>query len=175
MSLPTLALKHSRLRPWSRDDLESLLEHANNPAVSRAMTDRFPYPYTRADAQAWITFATGLGQLTNLAIERDGKAVGGIGIIEGKEERRIRAEIGYWLGEAHWNQGVATEAVSALASHLLLRPWLARLEANVYSNNPASARVLEKAGFTLESTQTHGAFKHGELLDVLVYVRLADR
>ena len=60
MSLPTLALKHSRLRPWSRDDLESLLEHANNPAVSRAMTDRFPYPYTRADAQAWITFATGL-------------------------------------------------------------------------------------------------------------------
>lgn len=173
--LPTFELTRSTLRPWRRDDLASLLASANDPAVSRSMTDRFPYPYTRADAEAWLAFATGLGHDTNLAIVRDGRAVGGIGVIEGQQERRLRAEIGYWLGTAHWNQGVATEAVRALSEHLLARPELRRLEANVYSDNPASGRVLEKAGYTLESIQRQGAIKRGEVLDVHVYVRLADR
>ncbi|MEO8460979.1 MAG: GNAT family protein, partial [Dokdonella sp.] len=49
---------------------------------------------------------------------------------------------------------------------------LHRLFASIYSNNPASGRVLEKAGFTREGVQRSAAVKHGELLDLIVHARV---
>jgi RimJ/RimL family protein N-acetyltransferase len=56
-------------------------------------------------------------------------------------------------------------------------PWafdrfeLERIEAGVFETNPASARVLEKAGFALESRQKRYVIKDGKILDRLLYVR----
>ncbi len=173
MPVPTFALARSTLRPWRLSDLASLLRHADDPEVSRATSDRFPSPYTRAAGEAWLAHATGAGAETDWAVTIDGAAVGGIGVVPGERERRVKVEIGYWLGRAFWGQGVITEAVTHLTDHLLVRPGLLRVEALVYSSNPASARVLEKAGYRLESVQKQAAIKRGEVLDVLVYVRLA--
>ncbi|MGB5295514.1 MAG: GNAT family protein, partial [Thermoanaerobaculia bacterium] len=50
----------------------------------------------------------------------------------------------------------------------------ARIQAQVYEINPASRRVLEKAGFTLEGRLRNGAIKNGQLMDLYLYAVLAD-
>ena len=55
--------------------------------------------------------------------------------------------LGYWVGPPYWNAGYATEAVAALVAHLLALPGIERLDAAVFTDNPASASVLLNAGF----------------------------
>lgn len=97
-------LGHSLIREWRRGDEESLVRHANNPNVSRNMRDRFPHPYTRADADWWIGHASAQTPPTDFAIVVDGEAAGGIGFILQADVSRRSAEIGYWLGEAFWGR-----------------------------------------------------------------------
>jgi len=52
-----LALSRGSLRPWRRGDEPSLVRYANNRNIWRNLRDRFPHPYTAADADAWITKA----------------------------------------------------------------------------------------------------------------------
>lgn len=168
-----LTLSRCTLRPWRHSDLDSLIRHADDTRVARTVRDLFPSPYTREDGQRWLEHATGAGRASSLAIEVDGVAVGGIGMIPGEDVHRIRAEIGYWLGHAYWGRGIMTETVRAVSEHLFEERGFLRLEAPVFETNPASARVLEKAGYTLESRQPRAAIKLGRVIDVLLYVRLA--
>lgn len=169
-----LPLATSLLRPWHHTDLDSLVQHANDPRVARTVRDRFPQPYTRQDGEEWLAHATAEGRANNLAIEVDGRAVGGIGMIPGDDVHRLCAEVGYWLGHAYWGRGIMTEAVTAFSAYLLMEREFIRLEAPVFETNPASARVLEKAGYTLESRQRRAAIKDDRIVDILLYVRLAE-
>jgi RimJ/RimL family protein N-acetyltransferase len=169
-----IKLTRCRLRPWRYSDLESLVRHADDPRVFRTVRDIFPSPYTRDDGERWLAHATSSGRSSNVAIEVDRHAVGGIGMIPGEDVHRVRAEIGYWLGYEYWGRGVMTEAVTAFSRYLLEDRGFVRLEAPVFETNPASARVLEKSGFHLESRQVRAAIKFGHVIDVLLYVRLAD-
>lgn len=153
--------------------MNSLVAHANDARVARTVRDHFPHPYTRGDAERWLTHATAVGQANNVAIEVDGEAVGGVGMIPGEDVHRVCAEIGYWLGHAYWGRGIMTEAVTAYSAHLLEHRGFIRLEAPVFETNPASARVLEKSGYGLESRQRRAAIKEGRIIDVLMYVKLA--
>ncbi len=82
-----------------------MVRHANNHEVSRRLRDRFPHPYTRADAEWWMASTKQQDPQTQFAIEVDGEATGGIGIELGSDIERRTAEIGYWLGEAVWRRG----------------------------------------------------------------------
>lgn len=166
-------LPRCRLRPWNHRDLDSLVRHADDLRVARTVRDHFPSPYTREDGERWLAHASEAGRASNVAIEVDGKAVGGVGMIPGEDVHRIRAEVGYWLGYAYWGRGIMTEAVTAFSDHLLEERGFLRLEAPVFETNPASGRVLEKAGYDLESRQRRAAIKAGVIIDVLLYVRLA--
>ena len=64
------------------------------------------------------------------------------------------AEIGYWLAKPHWGLGIATEAVGLFADFAHDMAWIERLEAAVFVENAASARVLEKNGFAYKKTET---------------------
>ncbi|MBX3270599.1 MAG: GNAT family N-acetyltransferase [Sandaracinaceae bacterium] len=169
----TFQLPTCRLRAWRETDLASLVRHADDPRVAATVRDHFPSPYTREDGRRWLAHAAGLGLDTSLAIEVDGAAVGGVGMIAGEDVHRVRAEIGYWLGHAYWGRGIMTDAVRAYSEHLLFERGFLRLEAPVFAINPASARVLEKAGFERESVQRRAAIKAGVLMDVWLFVRLA--
>jgi ribosomal-protein-alanine N-acetyltransferase len=166
-------LTRCTLRPFEAGDVEALARHANDPLVSAYLRDYFPHPYTRGDAEKWVAFASGAGREDNLVIEIDGEAAGGVAVVPGLDVHRIRAEIGYWLGRAHWGKGVASEVAKFYGDHLLRDRGFLRLEAPVFAPNRASARVLEKAGFSLESTQPKAVIKRGVVLDLLLYVRLA--
>ncbi|PZQ10691.1 MAG: GNAT family N-acetyltransferase [Rhodanobacter denitrificans] len=158
------------LRPWRADDVESLQRHADDAEVSRFLSDRFPYPYTTADAAAFLASPAATGLVR--AIEVDGVAVGGIGAQPGQDIFRMTATIGYWLSRAYWGRGLMRRAVERWSAHLLTRHPFERLEARVCVANPASARVLVHAGFELEGHQRRAMIKRGEILDVLLYARL---
>lgn len=162
------------LREWRASDKLALRHHADNRKVWRNMDDTFPHPYTAADADAWIAIAAQPGPSRHLAIEVDGEAAGGIGVLAGGGVSRRCGRFGYWLGEAVWGRGVATAAARAFAQHVFGTTDFVRLEARVYAWNPASARVLAKAGFALESVQPRSVLKDGELIDSALFVRLKD-
>jgi RimJ/RimL family protein N-acetyltransferase len=160
---------HFLIRDWRRGDEESLVRHANNPNVARNMRDRFPNPYTHADADWWIARAGAQSRPTDFAIVVDGEAAGGIGFILQEDVARGSVEIGYWLGEAYWGRGIVTAAVRAMDDYIFANFEVCRIFATVFESNPASARVLEKAGYTCEGRLRKAVIKNGETLDALMY------
>lgn len=161
-----------RLRPWRADDIDALVRHANDEQVSRGLADRFPFPYTREDAEAFL--AGGVVDLAApvFAIEIDGEACGGIGARLGSGERRHTAELGYWLGRAHWGRGIMTGVVRTYAPWLMDEFRLYRLQAAVLDFNLGSARVLQNNGFVEEGVQRAAVFKRGQLHDLRVFARV---
>jgi [ribosomal protein S5]-alanine N-acetyltransferase len=147
-----LVLERCALRPWRLDDAESLARHANNRKIWLGVRDLFPHPYTIQDAHEFLRRTISEASATNFCIEIEGAAVGGIGVHPGEDVHRHTATVGYWLGEEFWGRGIMTEA-------------------EVFANNPASARVLEKAGFTSEGCLKNDVLKDGKLLDSLLYAR----
>jgi ribosomal-protein-alanine N-acetyltransferase len=160
------------LRPWSVADKASLLAHADNRNIWRNLTEMFPHPYTPADADRWFQITASPGRSVFFAIEVDGAAVGGIGAIAGDGIACRTGQFGYWLGEAHWGKGVATAAATALVAHLQAERRFVRLEAPVFAWNPASMRVLEKAGFQREGVLRSSVTKDGQLIDSVMYARI---
>ena len=100
------------LRNWELSDVKSLAEHANNPKIARNLRDRFPHPYTVKDAEEFLNAVIWKPDTpVDFAIEIDGKAIGGIGIVPQNDVARISVEIGYWLGESYCHRGIMTEVV----------------------------------------------------------------
>lgn len=165
-----LELATCRLRPWRRGDVDALARHADNRNVSRNLRDRFPWPYSRTDARAWVRSARVDEDEVHLAIEVDGEVVGGVGLHRQAAEERGTLEIGYWLGEPFWGRGIASEVVRAMTAWAFENlDGVLRLHARVYEGNPASARVLEKAGYRLEGRHRKAVQKDGRILDLLAY------
>ncbi|MEK7729521.1 MAG: GNAT family protein [candidate division KSB1 bacterium] len=164
-----IKLTQSLIRPWQRGDEDALVQHADNRNVWRNLRDIFPHPYTKQDAQDWIQRARTAEPMVNFAIVVNGAAVGGIGLIPRGDVHRHTVGLGYWLGEEYWGRGIMTEAVRAMTSHAFQNAEVHRLYACVYAWNPASARVLEKAGYIFEGRMRQHATKDGEKVDELIY------
>jgi ribosomal-protein-alanine N-acetyltransferase len=160
------------IRTWRLADTRSLVAHANNRRVWANLRDRFPHPYTQRDAEAWIRHCLRTVPATDFAIEVNGEAAGGIGIVPQQDVERISAELGYWLGEAHWGRGIMSAAVSAFAPWALEHYGLERLYASVFEFNRPSARVLERSGFACEARMKRAALKEGRVIDQLLYARV---
>lgn len=163
----------SLIRDWRDSDRDALLRFANNRRVWRNLKDRFPHPYGETEADFWLALNRGHPERTDWAIEVDGLAVGGIGLVPGEDVHAKSTHIGYWLGEPYWGRGIMTDAVRAVSGHALSRLGFARIEAMVYEWNPASMRVLEKCGFVREGVMRKSVFKDGELIDSVMYARVA--
>lgn len=157
------------LREWLPGDEASLALHANNRNIWINLRDRFPHPYTRADARRWIRLASVITPQTQFAMVVDGAAVGGIGFDVRRDVFRRSAEIGYWLGEPFWGRGIMTEAVQAVTEYAFKNFDLCRIEAGIFEWNLASMRVLEKAGYECEARLKKSVTKDGITVDQLIY------
>ena len=163
------------IRPWRRDDAAELVRLANDRAVWRNLGDRFPHPYTRKDAKRWLSEGWRSGAEVSFAIDVDGSLAGGMGFKFWADPIfRITSEVGYWLGQEHWGRGTMTRALRAAVPWAFERYDLIRIEAGVLETNPASGRVLEKAGFRLEARLERSVIKDGVVLDRLLYVRFRE-
>jgi RimJ/RimL family protein N-acetyltransferase len=164
-----IPLTHAEVRTWLASDADSLAVHANNRKVWRNLRDAFPHPYTLDDAHAFIQSALARTPESFFAIAIDGQAVGGIGFTLHGDVERVSAEIGYWLGEAFWGQGIATEALRTVTQHAVQTHGLTRVYAVPYEWNSASFRVLEKAGYVAEARLRRSAIKDGCVIDQILY------
>jgi len=158
-----------KVRSWKKSDVDSAVRHGNNINIWRNLRDRFPHPYTREAAREWIEYSRACKPETDFAIEVGGEAVGGVGLKPGLDVERYSAEIGYWLGEHFWGKGIATAALAATVTYAFRELGMIRLFAVPFATNLASARVLEKAGFTREAVLRSSAVKEGRVLDQWLY------
>ncbi len=162
------------LRPYSKEDAASIVQHVNDQDIARN-TAAIPYPYTLKMAKDWIVKCQKNAQKKPLedlvfAIAVDGSVVGAIGLhhIEAKH----KCELGYWLGRAYWGRGIVTEAVRLATEYAFTRLHLQRVYAKVFPYNPASMRVLEKTGFVLEGIMKKSFKKDGKLVDEHLYAKV---
>ena len=92
------------------------------------------------------------GESYNWAISLEsGELIGSIGFVE-INKTDSRAEMGYCIGRKYWGNGYTTEAAKAVIEFMFEEVGLNRVEAFHSVNNPASGKVLSKAGMTLEGT-----------------------
>jgi ribosomal-protein-alanine N-acetyltransferase len=162
------------IRRWRADDAPALARHANNRKIWVNVRDRFPSPYTIEDAESWVRHCDRAMPATDFAIEVDGEAAGGIGVVLHDDVERVSAELGFWLGEAFWGRGVMTDAVSAFVPWAFQQFELTRIYANVFAFNVGSARVLEKAGFLREALLRRAVIKQGVVIDEWLYAQVRD-
>ena len=88
-----IRLETCTIRSWRKDDVDSIVRLANNRAVARNLRDRFPHPYRRKDAKAWIRNARAAKPECMFAIDVEGRAVGGIGLHPQEHARMTKRRI----------------------------------------------------------------------------------
>jgi len=158
-----------KLRSWAQSDLASLVKYANNLNVAKNMTDKFPHPYTEQDAKEFIEYATADYPIHIFAIDLDGEAIGGIGIHPQSDIHRRNAELGYWLSEPFWGQGIMSSLIPQVVEFAFSTYDIDRVFARPFGTNTASQKVLEKNGFRLEGRFEKVLEKNGAKLDELIY------
>lgn len=134
------------LRPLRRSDAGLIGIYAADPRVA-AMTRDLPHPMPPGAVEAMIRHAQSDARIEDVwAI--DGTAQGHaevMGMVNLERMDRSQSEICYWVAPAFWNDGIATEAVSAI---IAANPHNSdRVFASVFQDNPGSARVLTNCGF----------------------------
>jgi RimJ/RimL family protein N-acetyltransferase len=162
------------LRPLVPSDAAALAAHADDRDVWLNLRDRFPHPYSVADAEAYITAAAGRERQTSFGIVVEGEAAGTVSLMPGDDIARRTAEIGYWLGRRYWGRGVITDAVRAATAYAFAELAMHRVFAVPFVHNAASSRVLEKARYRLEGRMRRSAVKDGEVLDQWLWAAYDD-
>jgi RimJ/RimL family protein N-acetyltransferase len=143
----TLKTDRLVLRPFTLDDAPRVRALVGNWKVA-SMLARVAYPYGQELAEEWIAShpqGRATGAHIPFAIEKDGELVGCIGMDRAGEQQAY--EIGYWVGEPYWNQGIATEAGRAIVAHAFTTKPVSHLTAGHLAENHASGSVLTKLGF----------------------------
>jgi ribosomal-protein-alanine N-acetyltransferase len=149
------------LRQPQKEDAAAMVPLANDFDVAKNLAS-MPFPYTLADARAFIARAAdlrakGTGYTFAVLRKSDGTLVGACGV---HPERGH--ELGYWMGRPYWGQGFATEAARRVVRFAFEDLNAKKVIAGWYEDNPASGRVLEKLGFAHEKEEKRASVARGE-------------
>ena len=145
---PVLITPRLLLRPFEHEDAPALADLLNDPGVAMGICSA-PLPFTRLHASARILMIRArevAGKDFVWAVEdMDGNLIGNLGI---SETHSGTLRLGYAYARGHWGKGYATEALAAVMEWISRHLTIGEIHAEVFHDNPASARVLAKAGFT---------------------------
>lgn len=134
------------LRRPTDGDVGALTRLAADYGIA-SMTTRMPYPYAETDARQFVELVGRQDRSQERTFVIDHADDGLIGAIGFHRPAGAPLEMGYWIGRLHWGRGLATEAACA-AMQWAGADWGRRMVvAGHFIDNPASARVLIKAGF----------------------------
>lgn len=171
-SQPTLVTSRLSLRPFHMADAADVRRLAGDAKVAET-TLALPFPYPEGAAEDWIakhpsqydaqsevTFA--------ITLLEEGILVGAIALM-GLSETHRRAELGYWIGAEYWSNGYCTEAVTQVIRFACDQFGVTRITGQCLARNPASARVMTKAGMLPEGKLCLHARKDGVFDDVLLF------
>jgi len=157
------------IRNWETSDAERLAKIANNFAIAKWLTNKYPYPYSLDDAKAFIAFANEAETPNVFAITLDDEVIGAIGIHPQDDIWSKNAELGYWIAEDYWGQGIATLAIKELVVYGFNHLNLNRIFARPFGTNIGSRKALEKAGFRLEANLPKTIWKNDQWYDECIY------
>ena len=159
------------IREWKLEDAASLAEMFNNKNILNNLRDGLPYPYTKNDAQEYITSMLSADKTKTFAfaITVDDNVVGSIGVFRCDNIHFRTAEMGYYVGEPYWGKGLGTSAVKQACSYVFEHTDIIRIFAEPFAYNMASCRVLEKSDFQFEGLLRNNAFKNGKVVDMKMY------
>lgn len=160
-----------RIREWKIEDAAGLAELLNNKKILNNLRDGLPYPYTKSDAEEYIASMREADKTKTFAfaITVEDKVVGSIGVFRCENIHFRTAEIGYYIGEPYWGNGLVTSAVKQVCNYVFQNTDIIRIFAEPFAYNTASCRVLEKAGFQFEELLRKNAVKNGKVLDMRMY------
>lgn len=167
--VPVIETARLRLRPVTPGDAGEL-ERMNSTFEVAKQTTSIPHPYPPGEGEAvvrrWVTMHLA-GEAVGWIITRreDGRVMGAIGL---RREKKVNnAEIGYTIDPGCWGQGYATEAARAVTDHAFAGLGVVKVFAGWYADNPASGRVLEKAGFVREGYRVAHGERFGLVRDLV--------
>jgi RimJ/RimL family protein N-acetyltransferase len=143
---PVLETRRLRLRAPEARDLPLIAEFCGDLDVARMVTS-IPHPYRPKDAETFLASVQAANPEQERVFLIEHEDEGPAGMIGFHRADAPYPEIGYWVGKRFWGRGIATEAAGA-ALDWARRVWKRKvLAAGHFLDNPASGRVLEKAGF----------------------------
>jgi ribosomal-protein-alanine N-acetyltransferase len=154
MPVPTLETERLILRAFTLADAGRVQQLAGAFEVADT-TGHIPHPYPDGAAEDWIggqdaDFENGDSATFAITLRDTGALVGAIGLTIHSHSQR--AEMGYWLGVRYWGRGYMTEAAHSVLEFAFETLHLNRVYASYFLRNPASGRVMQKAGMKYEGT-----------------------
>ncbi len=173
---PSIVTERLILRPFAPSDAADVQRLAGDPAVADT-TLHIPHPYPDGAAESWINthqerWESGLGVICAITLRSTGELIGAINVLS-VSKQNSHGEMGYWIGTPYWNQGYCTEAARALIRFSFDTLGLHRVFAHHLGRNPASGRVMVKAGMRYEGTLREHTRKNDVFEDLPVYGILA--
>ena len=163
------------LRPLKLSDKTQLAKLANNKNIWDNLRDFIPYPYEETDAEFFINSTKEEEPKQTFGIEYKGELSGVIGLVIQKDVYKKSAEIGYWIGEPFWGNGIATKAVELITEYGFNKLGLNRIYSGVFEYNVASMKVLEKNGYEKEGIFKNAILKNDEICDEHRFFKLNEK
>ncbi|MFZ2258269.1 MAG: GNAT family protein [Clostridiaceae bacterium] len=159
------------LRYLSEADIDDITRICQDPEIYQH-TLLIPSPYTRKNAENWLDIVNKsraedkAGDDFGIRLKENDRFIGVISL--GAKNRHDDSEIGYWLDKDYRSQGIMTEALLAVIAFGFAK-GCHRISACHFVGNPASGRVMAKAGMTKEGLHRESLKKNGQYLDDVVY------
>lgn len=168
---PVIEAERFDLRPLRKSDAAPLSLYAGDERVAR-MTTAIPHPLPPGAMEAFVTRSQAKDRSTDVwAIDpsRHGERAELIGTVTLKRLDREQSEIAFWVAPAYWNTGIGSDAVKAM---IAANPHGSKvIYAEMFQDNPASARVLTNAGFDyLGDAEAHSVAR-GANVPTWTYIR----
>ena len=169
--LPTLETPRLLLRPVTLKDAADIYHYSKDPLVAEhVLWDAHENIHQTRAYIRYILRQYKNGEPSSFAIveKASRKVIGTIGYMWVSQDN-ASGEVGYSLSRAHWNRGYMTEALKKVIAFGFEELHLNRIEAQHETTNPASGRVMEKAGMRPEGVLRARVFNKGKFMDVSLY------
>ena len=168
---PTLETERLVLRPFQISDSPRVKALAGAYEIYKT-TLNIPHPYEDGMAERWISthaakFYGGDGVDLAITLKPDALLIGAVALMA--SPRHNRAELGYWIGVPYWGNGYCTEAATAIIRYGFRVMNYHKITCTHWEGNPASGRVMQKAGMHREGTLVDHVTKDGEYHTMIVY------
>lgn len=157
------------IRKWQPDDIDGLVQYANNRNISDNLADAFPFPYTKEFGQKFIGRVANEMPTKIFAIIAEDNAIGSVGVFPDADIHRKNAVIAYWVAEPYWGKGVATKAIQLIVEYGFKTFDVTRIYAKPFGGNIGSHKALGHAGFVREAVLKGAIYKNGNYLDEYIY------
>lgn len=163
-----------QLRDLNKNDNHGITSLINNKKIWDNLKDYIPHPYTINDANYFIDLSLKESSTNKpfAIIKDDYELCGVISLVKQDDIHRMTAELGYWIGEPFWGNGIATKAINLITDYGFNEMKLERIFAGVFDFNKPSMKALENNDYELEGILRNSIIKNDIIRDEYLYAKI---